>query len=79
MPARDHIPLLYRALNEPIGLLVSTNDAKRLRQQLYLARTEALDPALEILQFRMSPFPDGQIVICKGQTLAVQRQENLDE
>lgn len=58
--------ILYLALSEPIGILVSTNDFERGRQMLYTTRAGLKDPALAVLQFRVSPWPEqGQIVICK--------------
>jgi hypothetical protein len=65
--------ILYLALQEPIGLVLVTNDPHRARQRLYRARTEIQDPALEILQIRMSPLggsgssAPGDLVICKRQ------------
>jgi hypothetical protein len=56
--------LLDRAMAEPIGLLIATNDPERLRQKLYAARARA-GSRYELLQFRMSPWPEGQLVVCK--------------
>lgn len=58
--------LLYEALAEPIGLLCqATPDFERGRQRLYQTRRALGDPALEVLQFRASPFEDGNLIICK--------------
>lgn len=57
---------LYQALAEPIGLVLRTSDPVRARQQLYQARQAAQDPSLDCIQIRMSPFPDGDLVLCKG-------------
>ena len=58
--------LLYSALAEPIGLLLRTGDFTRARQKLYAARAATRDPALQILQFRASPFPqEGDLIIIK--------------
>lgn len=62
--------LLYSALAEPIGLLVQCSDLERAKQRLYQARTKLADPALAGLQFRTSPFPGGNLVICKSTVLA---------
>ena len=58
--------LLYLALGEPLGVLLRTSDYEKARMALYAARTAAMDPALDCLQFRRSPFPDGDLVIAKG-------------
>lgn len=58
--------LLYRALGEPVGLLLRTSDRERLRQRLYQARARIADSELARVQIRISPFPDGDIVLCKG-------------
>ena len=58
------LQILSTALSEPIGLLLQTSDPARARAALYKARTDSGDPRLAILQIRMSPFPDGDLVIC---------------
>jgi len=58
--------ILYQAAAEPIGLLLSTNDAARARQRLYQARARCADPALANLQFRFSPWAENQLLITKG-------------
>lgn len=73
--------LLYQAMAEPIGLLVQTSDPERLRQRLYQARA-AGGTEFSCLQFRISPFPDGNIVICKGAEPATPKAPqplNLDD
>lgn len=67
-------PLLYQALAEPIGLLLKAPEREKVRQKLYQARTAIGDPALAVLQFRVSPFAEGDLVICKGQTLQMARE-----
>ena len=62
----DFQALLYQALGEPIGLLLQCSNPGMARQRLYQARVQAADPALAGLQIRMSPFPDGNLVICHG-------------
>ena len=63
--------LLYQALAEPIGILLKTSDPLRARQALYRARADAKDEALAVLQIRSSPFPDGDLLICKSGPLAM--------
>lgn len=70
--------LLYLALAEPIGLLLSTNDPERARQRLYTARRATGDPALAVLQFKMSPWPgQGQLVICKAEVTVANTAEDF--
>lgn len=59
--------LLYEALAEPIGLLCQASpDFERGRAKLYQTRAKLGDPALDVLQFRASPFPDeGNLIIVK--------------
>lgn len=70
--------LLYAALGEPIGLVLTTSDAVRARQRLYAARKAAGDPALARLQIRISPLGEGEeeLVITKG---AEARQRSLPQ
>lgn len=69
-PARSQMPvselemLLDQALTEPIGLLLSCSDPERFRARLYTERRKS--GRFSCLQFRISPFPDGQLVICKA-------------
>lgn len=64
---------LYLALAEPVGLLLATSDTARARQRLYQARARLADPGLEVLQFRASPYPDGDLVITKVRVGGVER------
>jgi len=57
--------LLYEALAEPIGLLLTSNDPPRALQRLQAARREARDPELAQLIIRVSPIAEGEIVITK--------------
>jgi hypothetical protein len=59
--------ILYLALSEPIGLLLTVSDVTRARARLYSARREASDPELDRLQIRVSPLADGELIIVKGQ------------
>ena len=56
------IELLYSAINEPLGVVVSTNNAKHLRAKLYPLRKS--DPDLARLAFVVSPTaPDTELWI----------------
>lgn len=58
------LELWYRALREPIGIKVFTNDAQRLKMRLYKARAEADDPDLMQLMIQTSPLnPTGEVWI----------------
>ena len=48
----DPLAILYSALREPIGLLVSTPDFDRARTMLYLARSKSGDDRLKVLALR---------------------------
>ena len=59
--------LLYEALAAPIGLICQASpDFEKARAKLYATRTKLGDPALASLQFRASPFEDGNLVITKS-------------
>jgi hypothetical protein len=58
------LTILQAALDEPIGLILQTSDTARARAAFYKARADSGDPALAALQIRISPFPDGDLVIC---------------
>lgn len=59
--------ILYRALAEPIGLLLSCQgDRASCRQRLYRVRAELQDSDLDCLQIRVSPFGEGDLVIVKS-------------
>ena len=59
--------ILYLALAEPIGMELAVSDFDLARNRLYAARRAALDPDLDFLQFRASPWNPGTgLVICKG-------------
>jgi hypothetical protein len=68
MNKNEALQILLQVASEPIGLLLRASDPQRLRMKLYQARREAQqngDASLDDLQFRISPFPEGQIVIVK--------------
>lgn len=58
--------LLQAAEAESYGLLLRTSDFPRARAALYKARADAGPGAFANLQFRASPFPEGDLVICHG-------------
>lgn len=59
--------LLYSALAEPIGLLCEAEpDFAIARARLYATRSKLGDPELDQLQFRASPWPEGNLVIVKS-------------
>jgi len=59
----EFLMLLLEAVQEPIGLLISTNDFERARQKFYAVRREAKMPELDGLQIRMSPFSGGELIL----------------
>lgn len=66
MNTRELQLLLEAAGRAHIGLLIRTNNPEALRQRLYAARAASGAPEWAGLQFRISPFPEGQLVICKA-------------
>ena len=63
----DALALLYRALQAPIGIAVRSNDPARAKALLYRARSEANDPQLSRLTFRISPLAVGsEIFLLRG-------------
>jgi quinol monooxygenase YgiN len=62
--------LLYQALGTKLGIIVRAEEGQRdkLRQQLYQARSAAMDESLTCLQFRFSPTEPNEIMIIKGDT-----------
>ncbi len=69
MAGVDHqvwLEIMYQALASPVGLLLQVSDLQRARVRFYQTRRAALDPELNRLQFRASPFEGGNLVICKG-------------
>lgn len=64
-PGPDWLSILTLAEGEPIGLLLSVSDFDRARAGLYQARTK-VPGRFGDLQFRASPFPDGNLVICRA-------------
>ena len=67
--ALDLLEKLYDALRSPLGIVVETEDAERLRQKLYSLRREyqERDPALRSLSFVLSKTsPETQLWILKA-------------
>lgn len=66
MTLRDELILatMRRAMAEPIGLLLQTQDPKGLRQIMYRIRSKYGDSSLVELQIRFSPLPDGDLILC---------------
>lgn len=63
---QDQQSLLFRALAAPHGLVVSTSDPDRLRQQLYKLRRQDMESFAE-LSFVISPAnPDSELWIVKN-------------
>lgn len=80
MPARQHdqfVAVLEAAANEPIGIVLVTNDPVRCRAALYRARMTENNPRYADLQFRMWPYEDGDLVICHEQTAPAPKATNL--
>jgi hypothetical protein len=70
MPSKQHdqlVAILETASNEPIGIVLMTNDATKARAALYRARMAENNPAYSDLQFRIWPYEDGDLVVCHGQ------------
>lgn len=60
----QYIPLLYRALEEEIGILIEVTKPLYLRQGLYTARQMAADPKLDELMFFI-PQSNDRVLIAK--------------
>lgn len=53
-PSLDLLELLYGADQSPLGTVIETEDAERLRQKLYAVRKER-SPEFDHLSFILSP------------------------
>jgi hypothetical protein len=71
MTLREATEMLYQAAAESFGLLLDASDPGRVRQQLYSAKRRAEDPTLDALQIRLSPLPEGNLVICHPEGSAI--------
>lgn len=60
------VAYLYQALGTKYGLELLSDDPKRARMRLYEARRFCGDPALGVLQFRLSPSDARAILVTKG-------------
>jgi hypothetical protein len=72
------VVILQTARDEPIGLLLQTSDPAKARAALYKARADSGDTSLSILQIRMSPFADGDLVICHPSQAPARRPTSPD-
>lgn len=61
----DATQLIWQAHASPFGLLIQTSNFQTMQQRLYKARARLADPSLNDLQFRPSPFPDGNLIITR--------------
>lgn len=59
----------YDALASEVGIVIETNSRERCKQQLYAARKESGDPALEALSVETSPNNPDQLWITKRRLL----------
>ncbi len=66
MNEADIQAMLYEALAQPVGLLLTSDDPTRAREAIYRARAKLADEELGRLQVRLVDLPDGQIAIVKG-------------
>ena len=66
-PDPELVAILYQAKRARIGLLLQASDRELARTRLYQARAALSDASLGNLQFRISPFGEGDLVIVKGQ------------
>ena len=64
------IALLYQAVESDIGILLQVSDLTQARARFYKIRADLKDPVLECLQFRASPFEDGNLVIIRTTPVA---------
>lgn len=72
------IELLYEALRQPYGIIVSTDDVERLRAKLYPLRRG--DPALMALSFIVSPTnPSSELWIVKKDAADAEEHGTPDE
>lgn len=55
--------ILYQALAQPYGLLLSAEDPLKMQQKLYAAKYTAKDLALAGLEIKLSPIEGGELVI----------------
>lgn len=66
MTALELTELLYAALHTPLGTVIQTEDAERLRQRLYAVRKESDD--FTTLSFVISPINGMDLwIVNKGQ------------
>lgn len=77
IPHDQLVAILECARNEPIGVVLSTNDVTLARADLYRARTKENNPEYADLQFRMWPYEDGNLIICHARRTPVDAPNNF--
>lgn len=55
----------YSALASPFGIIVETDDTEKLKARLYAARSEAMDPDLQNISIKVSPFNPSHLWLVK--------------
>lgn len=75
MTSAEATQILYRALAEPIGLLLRTSSPVQAKTRFYAARAKAKDAALAGLQIRASPIEGGDLILVKGTIQIGQRPD----
>ncbi len=69
----NYLELLYDALREEVGLVVTTNNVERLRARLYALRRK--DDDLAVLSFVISPInPNTELWILKKEPTNVEAE-----
>jgi hypothetical protein len=82
MPGKQHselISILETAANEPIGIVIATDNIVKTRAALYRARVDEKNPAYADLQFRVWPYEDGDLIICHNQRPRSRGPTNLGD
>ena len=64
----NYIQILYNALEKELGLIVETDDPRRLQQKLYAERRKLADSKLNALSISISrENPDSQVWIYRNE------------
>lgn len=79
IPHDQLVAILEAARNEPIGLVVMTNDVTLARADLYRARAKENNPEYSRLQFRAWPYDEGNLVICHAQRTPTDAPDNVGD
>lgn len=69
------LELWYRALQEPIGIIVPCSDPDKMKARLYVARKQAADPELQKLMIHTSPRKDRAEVWITHRHVDITREE----